>query len=197
MNPGAEQSKQPQLVLASASPRRKALLTTLIPDFRILPADLVEEQGARESAQEYVLRLARDKAAAVCRKHPGAYVMGSDTVVVLDGVCLGKPGNADQAVAMLQSLSDRWHQVLTGVAVAGPGGSAEVLSVSDVRFAALPGDWIADYVARGEPMDKAGSYAIQGEAAAWIPRLEGSYSGVMGLPLFETAGLLRQFGLLS
>lgn len=187
---------KPQLVLASASPRRRELLSTLVPEFRVQPADVDESPLDDESPDDHVMRLARLKARAVFGRFPGARVLGSDTVVVIDGTILGKPGDADDARRMLGRLSGRDHQVMSAVALAGQEGETVALNVTRVFFESFPKDWIDAYVESGEPMDKAGAYAVQGGAAAWIPRLEGSYSGVMGLPLFETAGLLRQAGVL-
>jgi len=187
---------KPQLVLASASPRRRELLSTLVPEFRVQPADVDESPLVDESPDDHVMRLARLKARAVIGRFPGARVLGSDTVVVIDGTILGKPGDADDARRMLGRLSGRDHQVMSAVALAGQEGETVALNVTRVFFESFPKDWIDAYVESGEPMDKAGAYAVQGGAAAWIPRLEGSYSGVMGLPLFETAGLLRQAGVL-
>ncbi|MEX0915081.1 MAG: Maf family nucleotide pyrophosphatase, partial [Wenzhouxiangellaceae bacterium] len=141
--------------------------------------------------------LAADKARAIADRLPERWMIGSDTVVVRDDECLGKPGDEDQARAMLGSLSGRSHRVYSAVALRGPGAYMEtVLSVTEVTFEAIPADWIERYAASGEPLDKAGAYAIQGAAAAWISRISGSYSGVVGLPLYETAGLLRGAGLL-
>lgn len=186
------------LILASASPRRRELLAILVPDFEVRPANIVERPGASEAPEEYVERLAIEKARDVARTAPGAWVLGSDTEVVRDGICLGKPADPAKACDMLRSLSARSHKVLSSVALVAPDSSINTaLSLSEVRFAALPEKWIRRYAASGEPLDKAGGYAIQGQAAAWISNLNGSYSGVVGLPLFETAGLLRDAGLVA
>jgi len=185
------------LVLASASPRRRELLAILVADFEVRPAAIDERQGDAESPEDYVLRLAVEKARAITGTSPGTWVIGSDTEVVLEGLCLGKPGDEAQACAMLRSLSGRSHTVYSSAALVAPDLSTKTaLSVSEVRFEVLPEDWICRYAASGEPLDKAGGYAIQGRAAAWISNLEGSYSGVVGLPLFETANLLRDAGLM-
>ncbi len=185
-----------RLILASASPRRRELLAILLENFRVQPADIDERQRDAEAPDAYVLRLALEKAHAVARTSPGDWVIGSDTEVVLESACLGKPCDEARACEMLRSLSGRIHRVYSSVALVGPDGSARsALSVSEVRFEALPEDWIHSYAASGESLDKAGGYAIQGRAAAWISNLDGSYSGVVGLPLFETAGLLRDAGL--
>jgi len=185
------------LILASASPRRRELLTVLVDEFEVRPANIVERPGACEAPEDYVARLAVEKAREVARTAPGAWVLGSDTEVVRDGACLGKPRDQAQACNMLRSLSARSHKVFSSVALVGPDSSTSTaLSVSEVRFTVLPEKWIHRYAASGEPLDKAGGYAIQGQAAAWISNLNGSYSGVVGLPLFETAGLLRDAGLM-
>jgi septum formation protein len=187
-----------RIYLASSSPRRAQLLAQLGHAFEIVAVDLEEVPGPGERASDYVCRLARAKAAAGLAQVaavPGAVVLGSDTEVVLDGEIFGKPAGAAEARAMLARLAGREHQVLTAVAVveAGAGGQAQALSVSTVRLAALGADAIAAYVATGEPFGKAGGYAIQGRAGAFVEHLAGSYSGVMGLPLFETDRLLRRF----
>jgi len=185
------------LLLASASPRRNELLRVLLDEFEVRPADIDERRAGTESPDAYALRLAREKAAAVARKASGRWVLGSDTVVVRDGCCLGKPQDLADAVDTLRSLSGRSHQVFSAVALVGPDQAASTgLSLTRVCFAAMPDDWIQAYAESGEPMDKAGSYAIQGRAAAWVERIDGSYSGVVGLPLYETARLLRDAGVL-
>ncbi|MFO7764246.1 MAG: Maf family protein [Wenzhouxiangellaceae bacterium] len=185
------------LILASASPRRRELLAILVREFEIRPADIDERRAAGEQPDRYALRLAEEKAAAIARREPGQWVIGSDTVVVLGDRCLGKPRDAEEAIGMLRSLSGRSHRVYSAVALAGPGRRLDTaLSVTEVHFDELPEDWILAYADSNEPMDKAGAYAIQGRAAAWIERIEGSYSGVVGLPLHQTAGLLRRAGLL-
>lgn len=188
---------RPGLVLASASPRRQELLAILVPAFDIRPADIDEQLVDGESPDSLALRLAAEKARAVAMLEPGRWVIGSDTVVVRDGVPLGKPRNRDEACAMLRSLSNHSHRVYSAVALDGPGSEMKTaMSTTEVRFEQLPESWIMRYAASGEPLDKAGAYAIQGGAAAWISHISGSYSGVVGLPLFETAGLLRDAGLL-
>lgn len=185
-----------QLILASASPRRRELLAILVADFEVRPADIDERREDSESPEDYVLRLALQKARKVANVSPKGWVIGSDTEVVRESACLGKPRDEAQAREMLGSLSGRSHRVCSAVALVGPDRSARTaVCVSEVRFAAIPEDWIRRYAASGEPLDKAGAYAIQGQAAAWISNLDGSYSGVVGLPLFETAGLLRDAGL--
>lgn len=182
------------LFLASRSPRRRQLLAQLGLSFTNLIVDVPEEQAPGERAEEYVRRVAREKALAG-RQRCGiesALVIGGDTEVVLDGEVLGKPRDAADARRMLRALSGRSHRVLSAVCVAGPRGCREALSESMVWFAPLDEDRIERYLATGEWQDHAGGYAIQGYAASFIARLEGSFSGVMGLPLFETAMLLEQ-----
>lgn len=185
------------LILASASPRRCELLAILVERFEVRPADIDERPREGEAPEDYVLRLAIEKAREVAKISPQHWVIGSDTEVARDGICLGKPRDEADACEMLRSLSGRSHKVYSSVALVGPDSSTcTALSVTDVRFETLPEDWVRRYAASGEPLDKAGGYAVQGRASAWISKLEGSYSGVVGLPLFETAGLLRRAGLL-
>lgn len=182
------------LFLASRSPRRRQLLEQLGLDFACVEVEVVERQQPGERAEDYVRRVAREKAIAG-RERCGleaALVIGGDTEVVLDGEVLGKPEDAADARRMLRALSGRSHRVLSAVCVAGPRGLREALSESAVWFAPLDEDRIERYLATGEWRDRAGAYAIQGYAASFIARLEGSFSGVMGLPLFETARLLEQ-----
>lgn len=186
------------LYLASRSPRRTQLLARLDRPFRALDLEVPEVRAADESAIHYVQRVAADKARAglalVAAADPGAVVLGSDTEVVLDGRVFGKPVDADDAAAMLGALAGRTHQVMTAVALVGQGRQDTVLVVSEVSFIALDAAAIAAYVATGEPMGKAGAYAIQGGAERYIRHLAGSYSGVMGLPLQQTEQLLQAFG---
>lgn len=187
-----------ELVLASASPRRRELLGLLVQDFTIDPADIDESLGRGESPASYVVRIAEQKAAAVAARHPRRLILASDTAVIVDGRILGKPLHEKQAIEMLGLLSGRRHQVLSAVTLRRPDSSTcSRISVTGVEFARLPEAWIHAYVRGGEPMDKAGAYAVQGEAAAWIRRIDGSYSGVVGLPIYETAELLRQAGWLD
>mgnify|MGYP001814497682 FL=1 len=181
------------LILASASPRRRDLLRQLGVRFEIIPADVDESVNQDEPPGAYVTRLARAKALAVWRAEGGRLpVLGSDTAVVLDGEILGKPVDRDDAVAMLQRLSGRTHEVYSGVAlVHGADRVDERLNVSRVTFAELEAEWIAAYCATDDPMDKAGAYGVQGRAGERIARIEGSFYGVMGLPLYETSRLLE------
>ncbi len=189
------------LYLAPRSPRRNQLLARLGHPFQALDLEVVEQRAASESAQDYVCRVAADKARAglarVLADDPQARVLGSDTEVVLDGEVFGKPANAADARAMLARLAGRTHQVMTAVVVVDARGLDSELVVSEVTFAAIESADIAAYVATGEPLDKAGAYAIQGGAERWIEHLSGSYSGVMGLPLLHTDRLLARCGVLA
>ncbi len=187
------------LHLASRSPRRAELLARLGLDFGVIDLGLLEQQGADEAASDYVRRVAREKAGAGLLQVvavPDALVLGADTEVILDGVVFGKPADAADAALMLRKLAGRTHEVITAVAVVSAGREAQAVSNSQVTFAEMEEADIDAYLATGEWEGKAGAYAIQGRAQAHIVHLAGSYSGVMGLPLFETAQLLRQFGLL-
>ncbi|MDZ7790229.1 MAG: Maf family protein [Xanthomonadales bacterium] len=185
-----------RLILASASPRRRELLSLFDIDFDVEPADIDESVAVGEEPDAYVLRMAREKALTVRTRFEQCFVLGSDTAVVLDGECLGKPADDDEALAMLERLSGCKHSVLSAVALAAPdGGVVERLSVTRVDMASMPQRWIERYVASGEPHDKAGAYGIQGAAGIWVRSLSGSYTSVVGLPLFETGELLRGVGL--
>lgn len=184
------------LLLASASPRRSALLTQIGRAHAIAATDVDERVLPGEAPAALVVRLARAKASAGAAARPEASaVIGADTVVALDDRVFGKPRDAHDGAAMLRALSGRTHTVWSGVAVACRGELEHRLSESHVRFRALDEAEIAAYWETGEPRDKAGAYAVQGLAAAFIVRLEGSYSGVMGLPLYETSELLARRGL--
>lgn len=184
----------PHVYLASASPRRRELLRQIGVSYRLLQVDVDETPLPDETPCDYVVRLALAKArtgcAALGRRLP-APVLGADTAVVVDDVILGKPRDRDEGLAMLAMLSGCEHQVLSAVALATPTQDAVKIQESRVRFRALTLAERVAYWDSGEPLDKAGGYAIQGRAAAFITELHGSYSGVMGLPLFETAELLR------
>ncbi len=187
-----------QLILASASPRRRQLLSQLGVRFEVVIADIDETPHPAEAAEVYVVRMALEKARAVaCRlAAPSVPVLGSDTSVVVDGEILGKPKDRADGLAMLARLSGRSHHVYTAVALVWGEQPQEAsrLSVSSVTFRTLSESDRVAYWATGEPTDKAGGYAIQGRAGAFISRLEGSFSGVMGLPLYETTELLRLCG---
>ena len=187
------------LILASASPRRSELLTQAGYRFRVHPAHINEDPLPGEDPIAYVTRLAREKAEAVFREliksdaNPEKNaVLGADTTVTLDREILAKPTDAADAARMLRMLSGRTHRVVTGVAVVTSGGVEVAAEVTAVRFLTLSDAEIADYLAGGEPMDKAGAYAIQGRAARWIPRIEGCYFNVMGLPLALVSSMLER-----
>ncbi|MES1989158.1 MAG: Maf family protein [Pseudomonadota bacterium] len=189
----------PFVYLASRSPRRVELLGQLGVACEPLPTDIDETQLVGESPERYVTRLAREKAQACLQHltveqkvHP---VLAADTTVVLDGVVLGKPDDDIDARNMLIALSGSLHEVHTAVALAFNNQIEVVLSTTVVEMMTLTEEQIERYITSGEPRDKAGSYGIQGKAGAWIKRIEGSYSGVMGLPVFETAELLRKANL--
>jgi septum formation protein len=196
------------IYLASRSPRRRELLRQIGVTFEIIPlreaprypADVDETPHPGETPDAYVLRVAREKAQAAAditgvRRLTSRPVLAADTTVVRDDAILGKPANAAAAVCMLQSLAGRAHRVLTAVAVTSGEEIETRVSESQVWFRALTPEEIRRYVATGESTDKAGAYAVQGRAAAFITRIEGSYSGIMGLPLAETAELLRSHGI--
>jgi septum formation protein len=164
--------------------------------FTVRAAAIAEQQLPRETPEAYVVRLAAAKAEAVWAAVADAHaVLGADTAVVLDGEVLGKPETEAEAAAMLERLSGRAHRVLTAVALRHPGGVETRLSDSEVRFRATTADERLAYCRTGEPFDKAGGYGIQGHAAVFVEQLRGSYSGVVGLPLFETAALLTRCGI--
>jgi septum formation protein len=175
----------PKLILASASPRRAEILRTVGWPFERLAVDIDESRHAGEEAVRYVERVARAKAEAAAPRIPGATVLGADTVVVIENEILGKPLDDEDARRMLRLLRDRWHQVLTGVAlVNGETGSSKVAhEVTEVRFAAMSEDEVSWYVATGEPKDKAGAYAIQGQGARFVKEIRGDYSNIVGLPV--------------
>jgi septum formation protein len=189
-------------ILASASPRRRELLAACGMPFQIIPSTIDEHPLPDEPAAAYVRRLALTKAEAVAQQQPGAVVLGADTIVTIDGLLLGKPQSLDEARQMLHRLRGKMHEVLTGMAVVSrwmpdsPGRQhASEVVVSRVlmrHFTASTIDW---YIASGEPLDKAGAYAVQGLGAALVERVEGSYTNVVGLPLTETLALLRRFGI--
>jgi len=181
------------LVLASASPRRQELLRNAGIQFEVQPADIPEDPLPGEAAKDCAERLAREKAEAVARQRPcsNVVILGADTVVVVDGQILGKPSGAADAARMLRLLSERVHQVITGVCVVIRGAPTVASETTLVTVNELTDEDIADYVSSGEPMDKAGAYAIQGIAARWIPRIEGDYSNVVGLPIALVWKMLR------
>lgn len=182
------------LVLASGSPRRRQLLEMLGIPFRVVAPEVDEARGEAEPPERYVVRVARAKATAVAAREPGEVVLAADTVVVVRGDVFGKPGTAEQAVAMLRRLAGRTHQVMSAVAVARDGRVEDALDVTEVAFRRLSEATLAAYVATGEALDKAGAYAIQGKGAALVEGIRGDFFGVMGLPLRLVLGLLERFG---
>lgn len=186
----------PTLVLASASPRRQELLTQIGVRFAVRVPDIDEQRYPGEMPEPYVCRLAEEKSKAGMALAPQSLlpVLGADTIVVCDGQILGKPVDREDAIAMLELLSGREHTVLTAVCISNSKRSELLLAPSKVRFRTLSTNDLIAYWDSGEPVGKAGAYAIQGLAAMFVEYLEGSYSGVMGLPLYETAQLLQDFG---
>lgn len=187
---------KPDFYLASVSPRRRQLLEQLGLRFEVITADVDETSLPGEAPADYVLRLARSKAEAAARRlgSHGVPVLAADTAVVLETAILGKPRDRADGLAMLARLSGRRHQVLSAVALWRDARLDTALSRSEVGFRSISAEEARSYWESGEPADKAGGYAIQGLGAVFVERLEGSYSGVMGLPLFETAGLLQKAG---
>jgi len=201
------------IVLASASPRRQELLQKAGISFTVQPADVDETPLVGESPRDCAERLAREKALAIWRTRPQDVVLGADTVVVVDGTILGKPADSEDAARMLRLLSGRLHQVITGVCLVIPGASGQQSVASETKVARenkaagkelriasettlvamseISDEEIRAYVDTGEPMDKAGAYAIQGMASRWIPRIEGDYSNVVGLPVDLVCRMLR------
>lgn len=183
------------IVLASASPRRRDLLTDCGVRFRVDPSAVPEVPRAGETPEAYAARVAREKAAEVARRHPADWVLGADTIVVVDGDILGKPIDRQDAHRMLRRLSGRAHRVLTAVALVGPGPETDSLLVgTEVEFRPLTAAEIEAYLDSGEPFDKAGAYAVQGGAAEFVSAVRGSLSNVIGLPVDEVLALLRRRG---
>jgi nucleoside triphosphate pyrophosphatase len=194
------------LVLASASPRRQELLRNAGIAFEVQPADIPEDPLPGESAKQCAERLAREKALAVASQRPHDCVLGADTVVVVDdqyggqdggqydGQLLGKPSDAADAARMLRLLSGRVHRVITGVCLVVKGQPSVASETTLVTVSEITDEEVAAYVASGEPMDKAGAYAIQGLASRWIPRIEGDYCNVVGLPVALVFRMLREIG---
>jgi septum formation protein len=180
------------LVLASASPRRQELLRNAGITFEVQPANIPEDPLPGEAAKDYVERLAGEKALAIANQRQQDVVLGADTVVVVDGQLLGKPSDAADAARMLRMLSGRKHEVITGVCVVVRGQPSVASETTRVTMSELSDKDVAEYVASGEPMDKAGAYAIQGIASRWIPSIEGDYSNVVGLPVALVFRMLRQ-----
>jgi septum formation protein len=182
------------LLLASESPRRRQLLEMLGIPFRVVVPNVDETRRTGELPDAYVVRLARAKAAAVAAREPGELVLGADTTVVIRGDVLEKPSSAEEAAAMLAKLQGRTHQVMTAVALTEDGRVEHALDVTEVTFRPLTDEMITAYVATGEPMDKAGAYAVQGLGAALVAGIRGDFFGVMGLPLRLVLELLERFG---
>ena len=187
-----------RLILASASPRRRELLDQIGVKYDVYPVDIDETMRSDEGIIEFVQRLATEKARAAYQRlsenEPEITCLGADTVVVIEGEALGKPENSTQAAQILARLSGKKHKVHTAIALKNDRCELADISTSTVEFAALTTGQIESYITTGEPMDKAGAYAIQGIAGQFVTRLDGSYSGVMGLPLYETAQLLSDCG---
>ena len=181
-----------RIILASASPRRRELLTQIGIAFEVAVADIDETPAPDEDPIAYTLRLAKAKAEAVLPRYPDAIVIGADTTVVHRGAILGKPHDQDDAARMLHLLQNDLHQVITGIALATAARTLTAAEITTVTFGPMSQAEIDGYIATGEPMDKAGAYGIQGCAAQWIPRLEGDYSNVVGLPLARLRTLLRE-----
>ena len=186
------------LILASASPRRQELLRNTGIEFTVRPANVPEDVFPGETPEVYVRRLALAKARTVFEKHPGDQVLGADTIVVVDYSIIGKPVDASDAIRMLRLLSGREHRVITGVCLLTPNSEPSRSAREDIRVEVtrvtmrpLTHEEIVAYVAHGEPMDKAGAYAIQGLASRWIPRIEGCYFNVVGLPIALVDAMLR------
>ena len=183
-----------RIVLASQSPRRRELLSLIGIPHDVQPADLDESVLPGEMPREHAERLARSKAEAIALREPAAAIIGSDTIVVLDGCILGKPVDAADAKGMLERLSGRTHTVLTAVAVAHRGRTVSGVESVEVTFRPLSAQQIEAYIATGEPMDKAGAYGIQGYGAVIVERVHGDYFAVMGLALGRLVGLLDEVG---
>jgi len=191
-------SALPPLVLASTSPRRRWLLEKLGRPFDVLAPDIAEVGHVGEPPDDFAQRMADEKAAEVAPRRADAWILAADTVVVLDATVLGKPRDTAEAVAMLTTLAGRSHTVFTGVALLRPGGVVAERGVvgTPVVFRDLTAEEIGGYIATGEPFDRAGAYAIQGEGAHLVDRVEGSYTNVIGLPLPEVAVWLRRWRIL-
>jgi septum formation protein len=188
------QSRQTRLILASASPRRRELLAQAGYTFEVITADVPEVRKPGEDPIRFVTRLAREKAEAVISRDgvpPDILVLGADTIVLLDEEVLGKPRDEADAARMLRLLAGRTHQVITGVCLAKGRERQRAAEVTFVRFTTLSDEEIEAYVATGEPMDKAGAYAIQGRAGRWVPRIHGCYFNVVGLPLALVSSMIE------
>jgi nucleoside triphosphate pyrophosphatase len=195
--PVASRSSTPHLILASASPRRRELLQQAGVTCTVIPSNTDEHIRPGETPEVYALRVARAKAAAVSTHQSGNWVLGADTIVVIDDSILGKPGDAADGFRMLRLLSGRSHRVMTAFVLLDPNGQAYANQVvsSQVNFKVLTDTQIQEYLATGEPFDKAGAYAVQGIGAALVEKVEGSYTNVVGLPLYEVLTVLHSAGL--
>ena len=180
------------MILASGSPRRSEILNSVGWEFTKHVADIDESERDGESPEDYVIRLAREKAEAVARHYPDEIVLGADTTVVIDGQILAKPIDLDDAVRMLTMLAGNWHEVLTGVAVVQKGETRSALQRTRVKFAPMTAEEIAFLAERGDPLDKAGAYAVQAQAALFIEGIEGDYWNVVGLPISLVYQLLNE-----
>jgi septum formation protein len=185
------------LILASSSPRRRDLLASLGLTFQVVPAAIQEIPSPQEAATDFAARVAEKKALAVGHRHPEAWVIGADTVVVVDGEIFGKPHDREDAKRMLQRLANREHRVITGYALIHAAGEKKIKGAEEtrVKISALEEREIAWYINTGEPFDKAGGYAIQGKGAFMVERIEGSYTNVVGLPLSQLVRLFKQVGI--
>ena len=183
------------IILASASPRRQSLLRQLGLNFQIIVSNVSEETDGRLLPNQIVKTLAERKCLAVANKYPEAVVIGADTIVMLDGEILGKPGSREMARKMLLKLNNQTHQVMTGVALRCIDRNVRDLFAvtTDVKFGTITAEWVESYIKTGEALDKAGAYAIQGMGAMLVESIRGSYSNVVGLPLFEVAHSLKRF----
>lgn len=181
-----------RLILASASPRRRELLTQVGLTFDVIPAHIDETRRTSEDPATYVQRLALEKAQTIHARHPDAFVLGADTTVEVDGHALEKPSDRADAERMLRALSGRTHHVQTGIALLSPSATLTHLETTAVTFSPIDETDLQHYLDSGEPYDKAGAYGIQGYAARWIPRIDGDYFNVMGLPLAATVRLLKE-----
>ena len=191
------ETRNVKLVLASASPRRAELLRNAGIGFVVDPAHVPEQRQVSEPPRDYAVRLAREKARAIAARHPQAFVLGADTIVCADEHVLEKPTTAADAARMLRLLSGRTHQVTTAVCLAGPGVEDAATETTEVVMTAISDQEIRAYVAGGEPMDKAGAYAIQGMASRWVTRIEGCYFNVVGLPVPLVYRLLLRHGVIQ
>jgi septum formation protein len=185
------------IILASESPRREQLLKSMDLEFQVIPSGLVEMPPMGDAPGAYSSRMAMEKAMKVGQDYPNHLIIGADTVVAVDDTIMGKPGSKDEASVMLSRLSNRWHEVWTGVCVYCQSQSIQVVKAvcSRVRFRDLTLQEIETYVETGEPMDKAGSYAIQGKGGQLVKEIKGSYHNVIGLPTLELAKILKELGI--